>query len=301
MQFSTLIIKIISITAALTSAAAIDKRQSATNVFTFSSPRSAEGIAARSNGQLLVSFFDKAELWTLDPATKKASKLVSFTDATCSAGITEIAPDVFAVVAGNYAMAGGNRPGSWGIWKVDLTSGTAKATLLKKVPESGMWNGLTTLNNDTILIGDATKGAIWKMNVNTGEYSIAVQDATMNPGTGIPMGIDGLRYSNGTVWFTNISRNTLIKFPVDETGKSSGQMTTVWSNTIADDLWVGPDGSAYIATSSNNKIQKVAPDGRISTVASISGSTAVVLGRTEADINTLYIATNSGAIASVKV
>jgi hypothetical protein len=177
-------LRVISLAIGLVRAGPIENRQAAANVYTFSSPRSAEGIAARSNGQLLVSFFDKAELWSLDPATKKASKLVSFADATCSAGITEISPDVFAVVAGQYAMAGGNKPGSWGIWKVDLTGATAKASLLKKVPESGMWNGLTTLNNDTILIGDATNGAIWRMNINTGDYSIAIQDATMKPGTG---------------------------------------------------------------------------------------------------------------------
>jgi sugar lactone lactonase YvrE len=115
------------------------------------------------------------------------------------------------------------------------------------------------------------------------------------------MGIDGLRYSNGTVYFTNISKNTLNKVSVDATGKSTGQITPIWSNTIADDLWVGPDGSAYVATSSNNKIQKVAPDGKVSTVASVSGSTACVLGRTDADKNTLYVSTNTGAIAAVKI
>ncbi|KAH7116818.1 hypothetical protein B0J11DRAFT_592832 [Dendryphion nanum] len=287
---------------AVVSAVPLDKRQSTTQVYKFSgSPSSAEGIAARSNGQLLVSFFDKGELWTVDPATKKASKVASFTDATCTGAITEIAPDVFAVVAGQFSFGGGNKPGSWAIWKVDFTKATPVASVLKKIPESTFFNGLTTLNNDTILIGDAGKGAIWRLNVNTGAYSIAIQDTTMAPPSGQPMGLDGLRYVNGTIYFTNVFKNTFHKVAVDATGKATGSIATIWSGTMADDLWVTPDGTSYVATGSANKIQKVTSDNKISTIASISGSTAVTFGRTEADKNTLYITTGSGVIASIKV
>lgn len=120
-------------------------------------------------------------MWTVDPVTKKATKLVTFTDATCSAAITEIALDVYAVVAGQYGFSGGSKAGSWGIWKVDFAGGSAKESLIKKVPESRFFNDLTTLNNDTVLIGDASKGAVWRLGVNTGDYRIAIQDATMNP------------------------------------------------------------------------------------------------------------------------
>jgi hypothetical protein len=182
MRFSTLLVETLLAGASLVSALAVDKRQAATQIYKFSgSPVSAEGIAARSNGQLLVSFFDKGELWSVDPATKKASKVATFTDATCAGGIAEIAPDVFAVVAGQFSFGGGLKAGSWGIWKVDFTSGTAKTSLLKKVPESGFFNGLSAFNNGTILIGDASKGAVVAMDVNTGAYSTVIQDATMAP------------------------------------------------------------------------------------------------------------------------
>jgi sugar lactone lactonase YvrE len=115
------------------------------------------------------------------------------------------------------------------------------------------------------------------------------------------MGIDGVRYFNGTLYFTNVSKNTFHKVSVDATGKMTGSIATIWSNTFSDDLWVGPDGTAYVATGSANKIQKVTADGKVSTLASISGATSCTLGRTEADKNTLYIATSSGAISSVKV
>ncbi|ORY07910.1 hypothetical protein BCR34DRAFT_603715 [Clohesyomyces aquaticus] len=300
MRFSFLLVEAALLATSLVSAAAIEQRQAATKVYTFSSPKSAEGIAARSNGQLLVSFFDKGEVWTLDPTTQKASKLATFEGATCSAGITEIAPDVFGVVAGQYGGAGGSTKGSWGIWKIDFTSGTAKTSLLKKVPESEMWNGLTTLNNNTILIGDALKGAIFRMDTTTGAYSVAIQDPTLaKAASGIPMGIDGLRYFNGTVYFTNISKNTLLKVPVDQTGKATGSITTIWSSTQADDMAIGPDGSAYVAAGS--KIQKVTVDGKVSTAGTVAGSTSCTLGRTEADKNTLYVASNNGQISALKV
>jgi hypothetical protein len=182
MRFTTLLVESLLATASLVSAVAIDKRQSTTEVYKFSgSPVAAEGIAARTNGQLLVSFFDKGELWSVDPAAKKASKVATFTDATCTGGIAEIAPDVFAVVAGQFSFGGGLKQGSWAIWKVDFTGGAPVASVLQKVPESGFFNGITAFSNDTILIGDASKGAVWSMNVNTGAYSIAIQDTTMAP------------------------------------------------------------------------------------------------------------------------
>lgn len=115
------------------------------------------------------------------------------------------------------------------------------------------------------------------------------------------MGLDGVRYSNGTLYFTNVSKNTFHKVSVDATGKMTGSIATIWSNTFSDDLWVGPDGTAYVATGSANKIQKVTADGKVSTLAAVSGATSVTLGKTEADKNTLYIATGQGLITSVKV
>lgn len=187
MRLTTALASLLSL-AAVTSASPLGKRQATvTQVYKFTgSPIKAEGIAVRSNGQILVSFFDKGEAWLVDPPTKKATKVATFTDTTCSAAIAEVAPDVFAVVAGKYSNS--NTPGSWGVWKVDFSAGgaTPTTTLVKKVPESGMWNGLTAFTNDTVLVGDASKGAVFKVNVNTGEYSVAIEDSTMKPSSGMP-------------------------------------------------------------------------------------------------------------------
>ncbi|KAF9737836.1 hypothetical protein PMIN06_009009 [Paraphaeosphaeria minitans] len=280
------------------SASPFTKRQSTvTQVYKFTgSPLRAEGIAVRSNGQILVTFFDKGEAWLVDPPTKKASKVATFTDTTCSAAIAEVAPDVFAVVAGKYSNS--NTPGSWGVWKVDFSAGgaTPTTTLVKKVPESGMWNGLSAFNNDTVLVGDASKGAVFKVNVNTGNYSIAIQDSTMAPASGMPMGIDGIRYANGNIYYTNIFAQKFYKMPIDAEGKKTGSATQIWGNQMADDMYVSPEGVAYVAASSG--IQKVTADGKVSNVASIRSSTAVAIGT---DKTTLFVAGSDGVISSFKI
>ncbi|KAF2199813.1 hypothetical protein GQ43DRAFT_442138 [Delitschia confertaspora ATCC 74209] len=299
MRFSTLLLEALSLST-LSSALSIKRQAAATQVYKFSSsPIQVEGIAARSNGQLIVSFFDGSDIYTIDPTSKKATKIGSLTGATCSAAITEVSPDIFAVVAGKYS-GGRNTAGSWAVWKLDFTQATPKITQVKQVPESGMWNGITTLNNDTVLVGDALKGAVFKLSISTGEYSIAIQDTTMAPPSGMPMGIDGVRYNNGTLYYTNIFKNSFYKVPIDATtAKTSGAVTPIWTNIQGDDMAFAPDGSIYVAT--NGKITKVGVDGKAATFASVAGATAAVIGRGEGDKNKLYVSQNNGGVSSLTI
>ncbi|KAF2836480.1 hypothetical protein M501DRAFT_939684 [Patellaria atrata CBS 101060] len=302
MRFSSALTAIVSLTAPLVSAAVIQRQAAPVTVYKFSSGAVwAEGLAARSNGQLIVSFFDKAELWTLDPSTKKATKLASIAGSTCTGAITEISPDVFAGVVGQFSFAGGNKPGSWSVWKADFTGATPQVSILKAIPEAGMLNGITTLGNDTLLVADALKGSVYRLSVSTGAYSVAIQDATMTPPAGGAMGIDGIRYANGFIYYTNVFKNTFHKAAVDMTGKLMGAISTIWSNNSSDDLAIGSDGAAYVAAAGKNQIVKVTADNKVSTVASAQSPTTVVFGRGATDMNTLYIATSSGSILSVPV
>lgn len=285
--------------ASLASAAVIERQSTVSTVFKFTSPGvSAENIAVRPSGQLLVTFMDATQLYSIDPTTKVGTKLLTFSKATASAGITEVLPDVYAVVTGNYS-AGSNKAGTWGVWKVDLTGTTPTASVVKIFSDSTMFNGITTLNNDTVLIGEG-KGSVIRLSISTGDSSTAIQDASMAPPASapIPLGIDGVRYYNGTVYFTNIFKNTFSKVPVDATGKATGAVVPIFTNNQADDFTFGPDGSAYIAGS--GKLLKVTPDGKVSTFATISGPTAAAFGRTEKDKNTLYV-TTSGSVVSVPI
>jgi sugar lactone lactonase YvrE len=297
MRFSSLLVETLSLTSLVS--ASVIKRQAVSQVYKFSSPVSAEGIAVRSNGELIVSFFDGSAIYTVDPATKKATNIGSLTGVTCSAAITEVSPDIFAVVGGKYS-GGRNTAGSWAVWKLDFTGATPKISQVKQVAESGMWNGITTLNNDTVLVADALKGSIFKVSISTGESSVVIQDATMAPPSGMPMGIDGVKLYNGTLYFTNIFKNSFYKVPIDAvTAKTTGTITPIWTNIQGDDMAMGPDGSLYVATS--GKITKVGADGKPATFATVAGATAAAIGRGETDKNTLYVTQNNGGISAVKL
>ena len=105
------------------------------------------------------------------------------------------------------------------------------------------------------------------------------------------MGIDGIRYANGSIYYTNIFANKFYKLAVD-----AGSPTQIWGNQMADDMYVSPEGVAYVAASSG--IQRVTADGKVSTVASVRSGTAVTLGP---DKSTLFVAGSDGAISSFKV
>src|SRR3569833_4236590 len=160
-----------------------------------------EIIAVRANGQLLLPHTNVPELRSFSPETKTATRLLTFSGALGLTGITELSPDVFAVMAGNFSTRSMSvRAGSWAVWKVDLTAATPKATLVKRVPESGFFLGTTTLSNDTILIAKTNKNTHNKKNKNTNNNNNKHTDKSMDR-NGQPAGIHGLHYIDGYAYY----------------------------------------------------------------------------------------------------
>ncbi|ORY59655.1 uncharacterized protein BCR38DRAFT_488672 [Pseudomassariella vexata] len=289
---------------ASSASAALIGRQSGTTIATLPNDAWIESIFARSNGQLLLSRLDTPELWTLDPSAKQTSKLAGFPNALGLTGITEISPDVFAVVSGNMTVKGSisYTPGTWGVWKVDLTSSDPKTTFVKQIPEAGFLIGVTPFNNDTVLVADAGKGSLYQLSISTGAYSVVLSDATMKAASNAPIaeGIHGIKYSNGTVYFTNTFGNGFYKVAIDPTtGKSTSSVTPVLASvTNPEDFVLGADGSAFMATLSAGVI-KVTPDGKSSRVVSTSSPSSCAFGRGAGDKGTLYISTSSGTVSSI--
>jgi hypothetical protein len=281
--------------------AALDPRQSAvTTVYKASGSAWYENLAVRANGQILLTRMDAGEVWTLDPTTKAASKLASVPGATSLSGITETVPDVFAVVGGNYS-SGRNTAGSYGIWKLDLTGSAPKVSVVKMIKEATQLNGLTTVNNDTVLAGDAGKGVLYAVKMSTADQTVSFQDTTLAPAQA-GFGVDGLRYRDGYAYYTNIFKNTLHKVAVDPvSGKATGKATAIYTDSPGDDLTFDADGNIYVATNVKNNVIKVTADGKYTSIAAASGDTACMFGRTEKDKNTLYVSTSSGSVLAITV
>ncbi len=270
--------------ASLAHGAVITPRQSATQVAKLSS---IENVAVRSNGQILATNMNAATLYTIDPVAKTSATAITVSGASGLSGIGEYAPDVFAVIGGK------------GIYKVDFTSSPPKSSLIKTITEANNLNGLAVFDSSSVLVADAGKGVVYKFDVNTGAYAVVIQDATMAPSGSIPFGIDGIKYRNGTVWYTNIFKNSFHKITVDPvTAKPSGAVTTLWTNLMGDDLCFGPNGKVYVATNSKNSLVEVDPAvGKPTSVGTVTGSTSCAFGRTEKDANVAYVGGGQGVFA----
>lgn len=268
----------------LASAAAVEPRQkAATQVVKLTST---ENLAVRPNGQILATNMNSANLYAVDPVAKTSTTAVVVTGASGLSGIGEVTPDVFAVIGGK------------GIYKVDFTGASPKASLIKDITEASNLNGLAVLNNDTVLVADAGKGNVYRFSISTGAYSVAITDPTMSPSGSIPFGIDGIKYKDGVVWYTNIFKNSFHKVPVDATGKATGAVTTLWTNLMGDDLCFGPNGKIYVATNGKNSVVEVDPAvGKPTTVATVTGSTSCGFGRTEKDKDVMYVGASAGVFS----
>ena len=263
--------------------AVVVPRQAATAATQVVRLASIENVAVRSNGVVLATNMNSANLYAIDTTAKTSSTAVKVDGATGLSGIGEYAPDKFAVIGGKN------------IYSVEFTGGSAKSTLIKQIKEATNLNGLAVFNNDTLLVADAGKGNVYKFSVSTGEYSVALSDPTMAPSGGIPFGIDGIKYKDGIVWYTNIFRNSFHKVAVDATGKMTGTVTTLWTNLMGDDLCFGPTGKIYVATNSRGSVVEVDPAvGKPNAVATVAGSTSCAFGRTDKDKDVMYIGAGQG-------
>ncbi|KXX82473.1 hypothetical protein MMYC01_201228 [Madurella mycetomatis] len=270
--------------ATLANAATISPRQSATQVVRL---QQVENVAVRPNGQILATNMNSANLYSVDPVARTSSTAVVVSGAQGLSGIGEYAPDVFAVIGGK------------GIYKVDFTGGSPAASLIATISEANNLNGLCTFDNSSVLVADAGRGNVYKMDVNTGEYAVVLEDPTMAPSGFIPFGIDGIKYKDGVVWYTNIFRNSFHKVSVDPvTARATAPVETLWTNLMGDDLCFGPNGKVYVTTNGRNSLVEVDPAvGSPTTVGTITGSTSCAFGRTESDQNVAYVGAGQGVFA----
>ncbi|KAI0472639.1 NHL repeat-containing protein [Xylariaceae sp. FL0804] len=280
-----------------------------------------ENLAVRPNGDLLATRFDAPELWSVDVSgSRTAARVAVFDRCVQSAGIVELRPDVFAVVTGNFTFADGATAGSWGIRKVDFTTAAGgKSTdpavsTIAMLPDAQFLNGMTKLNDDTLLVGDMTQGLVYKVAVSTGKYSVVARDPSMAPvaDAPLPAGIDGLRYHDGFLYFSNIYGRTFNRLAVDPAtgapltiggGGGGPDVVQVLFRDMAADDFAFKNGTAYVATNDDDTVVRVDPGQghHVTKVADVNGSTSVVFGRTPGHENTMYVGSSDGSISLVQL
>ena len=110
----------------------------------------------------------------------------------------------------------------------------------------------------------------------------------MVPPAGGTFGLDGIRFYNGVLYFTNITKRTFNKVAISISGKP-GAVQEVLTATTADDLSFDASGNAYLAAPRDGGVIKVDPAGKVTKLVGFTGPTCTIFGRSDATKNTLYI------------
>ena len=272
-----------------------------------------ENIAVRSSGEILAVGLTP-NLFQINPLGNTTPVIVETFPApiTAIAGLTETLPDVFYVTAGNITNTTVvATAGTLSVWEVNMAGYTSKAGLvtpIKKIadfPEAGLLDGMTTLNSldGLLLISDPVLGIVWSLNINTGAKSQIISIADMKAITGMvpALGVNGIRYDDGYLYFTTTTQQIFVRLPINPDGSAAGNPVIINSSFgRPDDFALDEVNNCYVATNADS-LTLLKADGSSILLAGGASSTALPgitgakFGRTEADKEILYMGTTGGS------
>jgi len=184
---------------------------------------------------------------------------------------------------------------------VNFATSPATVQNITSIANSTSFNGIAAVPGSAklILAADSSIGAVWRVNINSGAYSIAFSDPLFaNTATGL-LGINGIRIKGGYLYFTNSAQEIYGRVPIDNEGSKIGAVeviANVPSGLVYDDFDIDDRGSTWIA-SHPNEVVEVKPNGSqriITNTTLLLNPTNAVFGRGNLkQKRTLYV-TNGG-------
>ncbi|KAH7100841.1 hypothetical protein BKA62DRAFT_672395 [Auriculariales sp. MPI-PUGE-AT-0066] len=272
------------------------------NLYTFTDGSFLENVAVRGNGDLVITSLSHPRIITVDPRaanpTPRTLSVISSPTVNVTTGIVEFAPDQFAVLGSLFSLK------------------TFIASNFADIPEAILCNGLVTLPHAAgqVLVADSGKGALWRVDINTGAVALVVEDPILASNlTNLPLGINGIHIHNDELYFTNTGRGYLGRVPIAYDGVFTGNITTlatiptgIASGASFDDFAMDSKGRFWISTHSDI-VDLVLPDDSQQILRGFNvsatpgtGPTAAVFGRgCESEEETLYVVSGEGAIFAV--
>lgn len=278
-----------------------------------------ESLAIRPNGKILANMLWAPEIYQVDPSSEDTTPVLihTFPSATSLTGIVELQNDVFYVVTGIFSRDTlESTKGSFSVWKVDFChpdrEDEPEVTKVTDIPDAAFLNGMTVLDHNAglLLISDSMAGVVWRLNVETGEATIVLDDPLMKipPGRhGFAVGINGIQVRSNALFFINTGGSALVRLPINQDGTAAGE-SVIFSDGIigADDFTFDGAGTAFISQNGANELSFVGGNGGPASVLvgspyslKLAGPTACAFGRTPHDYNrmSLYVSTTGGTAA----
>jgi hypothetical protein len=279
-----------------------------------------ENLAVRSNNYLLLTLVTSPQLYMLDPRRTASSTLVyTFPSALALFAIVETSPDIFAVISGNFTLAGGTTPGSYSVWSVDLSdiyighdgalSSVPKVRKIADIQTAQMLDGMTLLSEaeGLVLIGDIHAGVIYRLDIHTGEYKITINNS-LTATASIPIlgssGVNGISVHDGQLYLANSGKGLIGRLPINNDGTAAGEPVIIARVLDAteqfDDFDIGKFGEIFAVTGSGNSVAAISHSGRQKIIAGSLNSTqfaeptSVRFGRGELGESVLFVVTTGG-------
>ncbi|KAL2047412.1 hypothetical protein N7G274_001433 [Stereocaulon virgatum] len=274
-------------------------------VYQFQDRVALENLASRSNGHLVLTASNQPIVYAMNPNTRNAKPISVFRvpGVTGLTGVVETAPDVFAVVAGNWSTETFRAtPGSFSVWSVDFNTPQPTGKIIASIPEASALNGLTTLegSRDIILGADSAVGIIRRLNVTSGEHNVAIESPLFAPTKLVPLGVNGLCTFDGQLYFLNSAQGSYGRVPLKADGSAAGEvqiLARINLPTIYDDFDMDWAGTAWVATHAN-MLTQITVEGKQRNTTGTGSDTAMIQptsaqfgrGSKEAE-NTIYMTT----------
>lgn len=287
----------------------------------FPYPTWVQDLAVRECGKILVTLLTTPDLYEIDPlnGNHQATLVHNFPDHLGLTGITELEPNIFYVAGGNvsilpaagsatstnFTLGGGDVPGAWDVYKVDLTKENAPAKVSKvaNFPQALDIDGVTVLDANHLLLADSVAGLVYKLNVRTGKVTTVIDDPALKGLPAIVIGVHKLRIRGSTLFFDNSAQATFAKVPIHADGTAAGPVVILSTGINSNGFDFDPKGDAFFTENTPNAFGYVPVGGGKQTIlagvpledaSQLPGPQSCEFGRTPSDFETLYLTTTGG-------
>jgi sugar lactone lactonase YvrE len=246
-----------------------------------------ENIVATSNGDLYIDSYPDGIVYRVKPDGTYA--------VFCRTG-----GKIAGIQAGpnnGFVVSGWSAEGKACVFEVASDGTVTKQVVL----DGGMFpNGIERVGRNRYLIADSYGGLIWDFDLTSHSAKIWLKDAAFgraNEKDGTPA-INGIRKHRGYLFISNTNAHTFMRLKLDRKSNPTGPIETLATNVNFDDFAIDGSGNVYATTHVLNSVQKLTPDGRLTTIAGLdqglAGSTSACFGTAKGQRNRLFVVTNGG-------